>query len=1147
MKKKKIVNAMLLAGCLTACLASGCVLTGCTSEKKVVVEGSMQFVEEAEKVGPQFLEGALAEVYVEDTIVLSEYIEYVDDSDYTITITDKNGNVEDMTHQIIWIPYAPGEYVLTYTIASGESKGTSTFTFSVSYPELSWEFSLQNLPYNLGDTLVFSDYFSMMNIYTSLENCTVKMASVEVDDEEIDLSNEESYTFESRSDHTFKFYAESLDGQRCEGREVISIKVVDQDYLSYLQNDLGISLYGDLYVEDGNFTMIAGSYCNGNSVWLRRENGPHNLPYVAYNGDYGIDSYVKVDFTGNDMPILSFFRDDNYTQSIFDGTKGVVYTGGFTSNSGNAIHDEMCSRGTLYGPYMMHEYDRGAEDTTTIGSTSGSAAQPFAGSFKSLEDGTHYRMIAGFSGIRKGSANLLGTTTPVDTLFLTFECVIINLDTKEVFSKFEINSYGIQALGFQDIPVEEVDNSFFKGNIVMYGKHGDQTKLDKIYPVITGMSFDEICEEELTFSEFKDGAETFLMRPGMTLNVSDYVDTTASNYKFFYRDEEGNTYNVTGDTFSLENAGSYVFYYTDGTNLCATLSVFVADFGEELLGWVQDNNVRFYGLEKLSDEYSVTLKSGTIGEGANFPGPNAGNLINQSYMAFDGEYNLDDYIAFDFTGKNMPEVAFFAQNYNNSMYYQDGTKKGVLFVNGVTTYNGGLETGILGNGTMVNMDSPFMGQNIVDTWFVGNGCKESKLARANLEDGTHYRVILGFTKYNTAGIQLQWYLYNLDTNTVVEEGNIYTWNFFTGKEAKVNYMTYDDLFGSIVLYGKFGTPLTLDKVWGVFEDTTAEAVANGLNSSTKYTVTFKDMNGETIKTVTDVAFGEKVTYDAAMPESFEDAAFIYTYVWDKPFGKIAADTVYTMELASQLKEGVSTYNVSMGDKGVTFGKGTIVAGGTYTGPNATDPQKGQLIEQSYMAFDGEYAFDDYIVFDFTGKNMPEVAFFAKNYNSSMYYQDGGKQGVVVASGVTLWDGSLNNQFLNNSTQINISGPYMMDTHNATVNGGSLSDGASSKLARANLVDGKHYRVIMGFTKDSETAMTLRYRLYDLDTETLVEEMAITTYEVFGNADYLGSDVTTSMFSGSIVLYGKFGTTMTIDKFWGVYEDTTMEEIVAELV
>ena len=54
------------------------------------------------------------------------------------------------------------------------------------------------------------------------------MDSVEVDGEITDLSDRESYVFNSMSDHTFKFHVESQDGQTAEGREVISIKYIDE-------------------------------------------------------------------------------------------------------------------------------------------------------------------------------------------------------------------------------------------------------------------------------------------------------------------------------------------------------------------------------------------------------------------------------------------------------------------------------------------------------------------------------------------------------------------------------------------------------------------------------------------------------------------------------------------------------------------------------------------------------------------------------------------------------------------------------------------------------------------------------------------------------------------------------------------------------
>ena len=109
-------------------------------------------------------------------------------------------------------------------------------------------------------------------------------------------------------------------------------------------------------------------------------------------------------------------------------------------------------------------------------------------------------------------------------------------------------------------------------------------------------------------------------------------------------------------------------------------------------------------------------------------------------------------------------------------------------------------------------------QDAADGGFVRDSFASSALGRANLVDGTHYRVIMGFEGKNsdgTNGITLHWCLYNLDTKEVVEESYMETWNFFTGSNEKVGNMTIDDLSGSIVLYGKFGTTCTIDKLHGV--------------------------------------------------------------------------------------------------------------------------------------------------------------------------------------------------------------------------------------------------------------------------------------------------------------------------------------------
>lgn len=1149
MKKGKIFRALLFIGCLSSCLFA---VTACKKNKVVdmrpTIEG-VSFVESTVKKGPKFLDGSLHEVAVGSTIVLKEYVLFTGDS-YKLTITDQDGNVTDLSKSSYWMADEVGQYVFTYKITSGDNAGTATFDLAVVNPPLTWQFTLQNLPYNYGDELVFEEYFGRMNIYTSLPNCEVIMDSVEIDGETIDLTDRESYVFESRSDHIFKFHAEAPDGQICEGRETISIKYVDQDYLQEL-TDMGISLNGDLYVERGAFTMVAGSYCNGNNVILRRSNGPHYSPYIAYDGEFGIGSYVKVDFTGKNMPIFSFFRDE-YSSSLFDGSKGIVFTGGLKNNNGAIGHPTLSKNGVLYGPNMLNKPDEafGADfrDTAYIADAAHIEGGAHPISLEALQDGTRYRMIIGFSGIDKTTAGHLFTKEPTESVRLTLQCVLIDLDNKQVATKFTMHTYALQALGFENvIPVDVEDNEYFKGSIVLYGNYGARTVLDAIYPIITNteLSFEELFADELQYSQFKAGAKSTAFGNSCEITVSDYVDTSSDNYQFYYEDANGARHEVDSDKFTLSTPGSYIFYYSDGEHLRASLPFNLIEVSENIYNWINANNMSLHGLSEIAEDHSLVLKAGTLGNGATYHGPNPGLLVDQAYVAFDGNYSFDDYVAFDFTGKNMPEVAFFAQNYNNSMYYQNGGKHGIVFANGITTFDGQINESVLKGSTCVNIDSPFMIEGVNDSWYKMGGDVVSQLARANLVDNAKYRVILGYTKgssHGSNGITLHWVLYNRETCELVEQGKIETYNFYTGKTASVNNMTLNDLFGSIVLYGKFGTELSIDKLYGVFENTTIEAVASALNENKTFNVTFKGVNGEVLKTLTNVPAGELVTYGDAMPTPprTEDAAFFYEYVWDKPLSLITQDMTYTLKVAAVPKNSVKTHMSYVNGASITLGAGEIGQGANYTiGQNA-----GGSISQAYLAIEGNYGFNDYIVFDFTGKNMPEVMFFANNYDGSIYYS-AGKQGIVVASGITLWDGSLCNTFGNN-TRVAVSGPFGAYYEGAAApHGGNMMEAFTAKLARANLVDGVQYRIIMGFVK-GDTTFTLKYCLYNLTDNVVVENVSQESWAFFTGSNDAVANMTLDGFSGSIVLYGKFKTETQIDRFCGLYEDSSIESIMQEL-
>ena len=626
------------------------------------------------------------------------------------------------------------------------------------------------------------------------------------------------------------------------------------------------------------------------------------------------------------------------------------------------------------------------------------------------------------------------------------------------------------------------------------------------------------------------------------------VESREMNTYNFFADGWANA-GQTRDAFCVGSIVAYGYFATP-TVLDKTYAIYEDTTVEAIsrgLGMKTQSNT-------TTDGDSIVLGASGIGDGANYIiGQNNGGYVNQSYYALNGDYNLDDYVAFDFTGKNMPEIAFFAKNYNNSMYAEGTSKQGIVVVTGITTWDGQLGSGVNGDGTQINYGFPYMIQNTGDGGFVEGSFANSALGRANLVDGTHYRVIMGFTEHaESARITLKWCLYNLDTNTVVEESSMSSWGFFTGSNAQTGNMTRDQLSGSIVLYGKFGVACTIDKLYGVYEDTNISKIMQSFVMCPK-TVTFKNYDGTLLQEEV-VASGVMPEYKGETPYRPGDAVFSsYTFAgWDKELSAVTDDVTYTAVFTGTRREDVTfsgdsdhVYGVEQGNNKIVLKASGIGGGANYTlGQNNDDGDATpSYVHQSYLALDGKYGLNDYVAFDFTGKNLPEIAFFAKNYNDSMYAEGTTKQGIVVVTGITTWDGQLESGVNSNGTQINYGFPYMIQG----ASNGAFVDGAfaNSALGRANLVDDTRYRVIMGFT-GSGSAITLNWYLYNLDTNTVVEQSSMTTWNFFTGSNAQVGNMTTNDLLGSIVLYGKFGTTCTIDKLHGVFEDTDIETVASGL-
>ncbi|MBE7100329.1 MAG: hypothetical protein E7364_01820 [Clostridiales bacterium] len=874
-------------------------------------------------------------------------------------------------------------------------------------------------------------------------------------------------------------------------------------------------------------TLGKGSIGGGADYTKGQNNGGSlSQAYYPINGEYSFNDYIVFDFTGKNMPEVMFFA-KNYDTSMYysEGKQGIVVASGITLWDGSTGTAQ--SNNTMVGvsgPF-------GAYFEGAAAPHGGNMLGDFDGKFarEKLVDGTQYRIIMGIENN--------GTT-------FTLKYMLYNLTDNVVVEEIGQTSWGFFTGANEAVNKMKLDG--LSGSIVLYGKFGTTCTIDNLLGVFEDTNIANIATE-LGFNLNK--TVTFKNYDGTELEIVQVAEGATPKYS-------GVTPVRPGD-FVYE---SYTFSGWDKELTAVTedvtyTAVFTGTARENIT--TSGGPAHNYGVEQSNDK--IVLKASGIGDGANYTlGQNNGGYVHQSYLAFDGNYALNDYVAFDFTGKNLPEIAFFAKNYNDSMYANGTSKQGIVVVTGITTWDGQLGSGVNGNGTQINYGFPYMIQDATSGGFVSGAFKSSALGRANLVDNTHYRVIMGFTGSGSA-ITLHWCLYNLDTSAVVEQESMTTWGFFTGSNAQVGNMTINDLSGSIVLYGKFGVACTLDKVHGVFEDTTIEAVANGLNNGTTHAVTFQNYNGITLQEE-NLAYGAMPVYTGRTPTKASDAVFVYTFVgWDKVISLVSGEVTYTATYNAVAKDGTKNNKVEATNygQGLILGSSEINNDAHYSGSNYDIDVIG-TVNQSYFAYDGNYSFNDYVVFDFTGKNMPSVAFFANNYNESMYYQNGDKYGLVVLTGLTTWEGVLYKEFNDSKsvwdgTGLLVAGPQMLHNTLRTGKNGVLgfdagtvisNSGNNSNVAlgRANLVDGVQYRVVMGMEEGSNPAsVKIVYALYNIDTDELVESFSAETYNYFTTGFVKEGQTRDEYCQGSIVLYGHFGTPTVIDKLWGVYEDTTLAE------
>ncbi len=451
MRRKSIVLSLAAFACFSVGLASAC-----TDD-----EGEFS----------AFKEGHATQTLMFEALMLEDFINV--ESGYTLIATNGAERV-DLSDRVTWSPDVSGEWTLTLTVTSGDNKGTYTTNLNVVVPPSSWSHVSGSISYNYGQTVSFTELLEALDIDVMTPNgWTEHIYSVRVGDTIIDFTDEDdSYTFADFDPHYLTYGIVTAEGENYKG--MTRINVVEEDPAALLfceKNGIKAHDYQQLLYRNGELSakLAIGSYTTSQFRYT-------NIPYVAFEGEYGPDSYVSVDFTGKNIPQTAFFCDE-ITNTIFDKNQGFYISHGTVMNdlTEKIAGDHSCL--TFFGPYKMR--DKRVHAGGSFG-REGWMSDPSPASRVGLVDGVHYRYIVGYTNAIAGTGDANDANAKRYGQ-ITVHMLLINLDTNELVYDLEKVLKGSSDTG---VLLEE----HFNGSIVLYGNFGYTTEWDNIRLVQQGVS-----------------------------------------------------------------------------------------------------------------------------------------------------------------------------------------------------------------------------------------------------------------------------------------------------------------------------------------------------------------------------------------------------------------------------------------------------------------------------------------------------------------------------------------------------------------------------------------------------------------------------------------------------------------------------------
>ncbi len=428
------------------------------------------------------------------------------------------------------------------------------------------------------------------------------------------------------------------------------------------------------------------------------------------------------------------------------------------------------------------------------------------------------------------------------------------------------------------------------------------------------------------------------------------------------------------------------------------------------------------------------------------------NECEIGYLAFNGSYGVGDFVAFDFTGNNMPVITLAAKNVNEDYHNRpmDTTDTGIVVRNGYANTQGTMANN--NHNKRIEAYGPYKFQDTGVAPYAAQGLGTG-VGMLELVDSTdQFRAIVGIESMTTPQIKVGVVIQNLTKDTQP------VFNTITIDITSANLANTFE--GSIILHGRLGFTTTIDKLYPVYENTDKDTVKWALPKPDTRTQWEKDNN----------VTSSGVTIDE--------------------------------------------------NQKVEFVKGTTSDGEW----NRTDTNECKI---GYLAFNGSYGVGDFVVFDFTGNNMPVITLAAKNVNEDYYNRpkDMADTGIVVRNGYANTQGTMPSN--NHNKRIEAYGPYkFQDTGVAPYAAQGLGMGVGM-LELVNSTD--QFRAIIGIESMTTTQIKVGVVIVNLTQKTQPVFNTITL-------DITNAGLTNT-FEGSIILHGRLGFDTKLDKVYTIYEDT----------